>query len=357
MGEHQSVPGRHRSLWRRARDLCVRRVAVDLGSANLRVRVSGTDTAIDEESIVVVDGDKEEDRVLGVCARIWCNVRRRNLQEVRPIVKGKAAALDLVEEMMRWVLQQVGRGPFGRAEAIVGASYDLCPVERRALLFPCLKAGFRRVSLFSQEAAAAIGAGLAVESSTPQVIIDIGTTTKVMAFAEGRVRGCEWTDTGTWDIALPVIAYMKDAYSLQIGERTAERVLAQVGSAHPASDSGDFEIRGRCLVTGLPRATMVTSGEVREAISAPLAEIAEAARTVLGHCQSRGGGSSELQPNMVLSGGGALLHGLDQYLSDALGVHVRVCVDPLRATIRGLLQMLDNPALADLVDDNLWLSA
>jgi rod shape-determining protein MreB len=222
-----------------------------------------------------------------------------------------------------------------RPRVVVCVPSDITSVERRALEDAMLRAGARRVYVIEEPMAAAIGAGLPVHETAASMVVDIGGgTTDVAVISLGGVVSARSVRIGGDEVDDAIVAHLKSEYSLLLGERSAEQIKVAAGSAFPLREEISERVRGRDLVTGLPKTVVVNSTEIRRAIEGPLLQIVELVRSVLDVCPPELAGDV-LDRGVVLTGGGALLRGLDERLRHELGVPVHVADDPLRAVARG----------------------
>jgi rod shape-determining protein MreB len=241
---------------------------------------------------------------------------------------GRARDRHLVPRTLTW-------GPILRPRVVVGVPSDITGVERRALEDATLRAGARRVYVIEEPMAAALGAGLPIHETAASMVVDIGGgTTDVAVISLGGVVSARSVRIGGDEIDEAIVAHVKGEYSLLLGERTAEHIKVTAGSAFPLREEVNERVRGRDLATGLPKTVVINSAEVRRAIELPLHQIIDLVRGVLDVCPPELAGDI-LDRGITLTGGGALLRGLDQRLHHELGVPVTVAEDPLRAVARG----------------------
>jgi rod shape-determining protein MreB len=267
-----------------------------------------------------------------------------NIVAIRPLKDGVIADFEVTEAMLRHFMRKVNQGRRGRPRVVIAIPSGVTEVERRAVKESAEQAGAREVFLMEEPMAAAIGVGLPVQEASGNMIVDIGGgTTEVALISLAGIVHSRSVRTAGDEIDQAIIQYMKRAYNLMIGERTAEDIKIRIGSASPLPKESSMEIKGRDLVSGLPKTLTVTSQEVRDAISEPIAAIVEAVRTTLERCPPELAGDL-VDRGLVLAGGGALLRGLDQRLREETGLPVHVAEDPLSAVAEGTGKVLSEIA-------------
>lgn len=316
--------------WARARDL-----AIDLGTANTVIYERGRGVVLDEPSVVAVRTGTSELLAAGHRAKEMLGRTPDSVSAIRPLRDGVISDADVTERMLRWFVDQVAPSRIFRPRIVVCVPSDITSVERRALEDSTLRAGARRVHVIEEPMAAAIGAGLPIEETNASMVVDLGGgTTNVAVISLGGIVTSRSIRTGGDEIDEAIIAHVKSEYSLLMGERSAEQIKVAVGSAFPMREELSERVRGRDLVTGLPRTVSISSVEVRRAIEAPVLQMVELARAVLDVCPPELAGDI-LDRGITLTGGGALLRGLAERMHHELGVPVTVADDPLRAVARG----------------------
>jgi rod shape-determining protein MreB len=316
--------------WLRGRDL-----AVDLGTANTVVYERGRGVVLDEPSVVAVRAGTSQLVAAGTRAKEMLGRTPETVRAVRPLRDGVISDADVTERMIRWFVDRVSPSRLVRPRVVVCVPSDITSVERRALEDATLRSGARRVYVIEETMAAAIGAGLPVEETEASMVVDIGGgTTDVAVISLGGMVTSRTVRIGGDEIDEAVVAHVKTEYGLLLGESSAERLKITAGSAFPLTEEVTGRIRGRDLVTGLPKTVTIGSPEVRRAIETPVVQIVELVRSVLDVCPPELAGDI-VDRGIVLTGGGALLRGLDERLTHELGVPVRTADDPLRAVARG----------------------
>jgi len=312
-----------------------RDLAVDLGTANTLVYERGRGVVLDEPSVVAVETGSGRLVAAGRRAKEMLGRTPGHVRAVRPLQDGVISDADVTERMLRYFVDQVRPSRLVRPRMVVCVPSQVTGVERRALEDAAVRSGARRVYVIEEPMAAAIGSDLPVDDTAASMVVDIGGgTTDVAVISLGGIVTSRSLRVGGDEIDEAIIAHVKSEYSLLLGERSAEDIKVAAGSAFPLREEVTTRVRGRDLVTGLPRTVTISSQEVRRAIEAPLLQVVELVRATLDVCPPELAGDV-LDRGITLTGGGALLPGLDERLRHELGVPVRVADDPLRAVVRG----------------------
>lgn len=320
-------------------------LAIDLGTANTLVYVKGKGIVLNEPSVVAVHRDsKGVKKVLavGMEAKNMLGRTPGNIQAIRPMKEGVIADFDTTEAMLRYFILKVhNRRTLVRPRIIVSVPSGITQVERRAVRETVESAGAREIYLIEEPMAAAIGADLPVTEPTSSMVVDIGGgTTEVAVISLSGIVYCKSLRVAGDKIDEEIVQYMKRKYSLLIGERTGELIKMTVGCAYPHEEIKMMEVRGRDLISGIPKTIEVTSEEVREAISEPVSLIVDAVKDALENSPPELAGDI-VDRGIMLTGGGALLQGLDKLLREETGLPVMVADDPLSAVARGAGMALD----------------
>ncbi|MGO0122821.1 rod shape-determining protein [Desulfothermobacter acidiphilus] len=322
-----------------------RDIGIDLGTANTIVYVKGEGIVLREPSVVAIQKDSGKILAVGEEAKRMIGRTPGNIVAIRPLADGVIADFDTTQAMIKYFIGRAlkSRHFFVRPRVVIGVPSGVTAVEERAVREAALQAGAREVYLIEEPMAAAIGAGLPVEEPTGNMIVDIGGgTTEVAVISLGgivtscsiRVAGDEMDET--------IAQYVKKAYNLMIGERTAEEVKINIGSAFPPDNpEEEEEVRGRDLVTGLPKTIKVTAQEIYEALQEPVTAIVEAIKATLEQTPPELA-ADIMDRGIVMAGGGALLRGLDRLVSEQTGMPVVLAEEPLLAVAYGTGYVLDN---------------
>jgi rod shape-determining protein MreB len=319
-----------------ANSIIGRDMAVDLGTANTLVYVRGRGVMLNEPSVVALNSQTREILAVGTEAKRMLGRTPDAITAIRPMRDGVIADFESTEQMLRLFIQRVHRRRyFTKPRLVVCVPSGITSVEQRAVKEAGYQAGARRVYIIEEPMAAAIGANLPVHEATGNMVVDIGGgTTEVAVISLGGIVTSMSIRTAGDDLDTAIIAWFKKEYSLMLGERTAEEIKVELGSAFPLPEEPEAEIRGRDLVSGLPRTITVSSAEVRQAIEEPLQDIVDAVRTTLDTTPPELAGDI-MDRGLVLTGGGALLRGLDERMRHETGMPVHVADDPLHSVAMG----------------------
>ena len=312
------------------------KIGIDLGTANVLVYVKGKGIVITEPSVVAVSDDNRIVAV-GEEAREMIGRTPGNIQAIRPMKDGVIADYVITEAMLRFFIAKAtkGRIGFNRPEVMISVPAGVTSVEKRAVRDAALKAGAREAFLIEEPLAAAIGANVPISGPSGNMIIDIGGgTSEIAVIALGGIVVSHSLRVGGNKFDESIATYIRKKYNLMIGERTAEEVKIQIGTALPLEREMTMEVRGRDLIAGLPRTIPITSSEVMEAIEAPLQQLVAAVRSVLEQTPPELS-SDIIDKGMVMSGGGALLRNIDRLLTQVTGVPCHVAEDPLNCVALG----------------------
>ena len=313
-----------------------RDMAVDLGTANTLVYVRGRGVVLDEPSVVALSKATGEVLAVGHEAKRMLGRTPDSIVPIRPLRNGVIADFEATEQMLRYFIQQVHRRRyFAKPRLVICVPSGVTAVEQRVVKEAGYQAGARRVYIVEEPMAAAIGAGLPVHLATGNMVVDVGGgTTEVAVISLGGIVTSLSIRTAGDDLDQALISWMKKEHSLMLGERTAEEVKIRVGSAFPLVRDTEAEIRGRDMVSGLPRTVLVSSSEVRQALEEPVHAIVDAVRATLDQTPPELAGDI-MDRGIVLTGGGALLTGLDERLRHETGMPVHVAEDPLTSVAMG----------------------
>jgi len=313
-------------------------IGIDLGTANTLVHVRGKGIVINEPSWVAVDKRTRMPLAIGLEAKEMFGRTSGNIIVVRPLRDGVISEFEITEAMLEYFIGKVHKQsvvPLPRPRVVIGIPCGVTEVEKRAVYDAAMSAGARQTYLVEEPTAAALGAGLPISEIRGSMIVDIGGgTTEVAALSMGGVVVSRSLRVAGDEMDQDIVQYVRNKYNVLIGERIAEQVKWNIGSAFPLPVEKTAEVRGRNLVTGLPESIEVSSVEMREALSQSVQVIVETIKDAL----------DEVPPEIVadlmdigvcLAGGGALLHGLAERLSDELNLRVWVAEDPLTCVVRG----------------------
>ncbi|GLZ07692.1 rod shape-determining protein [Actinomadura sp. NBRC 104412] len=314
-----------------------RDMAVDLGTANTLVYVRGRGIVLNEPSVVAINTNTGKIVAVGIEAKRMIGRTPGNIVAVRPLKDGVIADFDVTERMLRYFIQKVHkRRHFAKPRIVVAVPSGITGVEQRAVKEAGYQAGARRVYIIEEPMAAAIGAGLPVYEPTGNMVVDIGGgTTEVAIISLGGIVTSQSVRVGGDELDQAVISFSKKEYSLMLGERTAEEIKMAIGSAFPAEkEEPHAEIRGRDLVSGLPKTVVISAEEVRRAIEEPVNSIVDAVKTTLDKCPPELSGDI-MDRGIALTGGGALLRNLDERLREETGMPIHLVDNPLDSVVLG----------------------
>jgi rod shape-determining protein MreB len=313
-----------------------RDMAVDLGTANTLVYVRGRGIVLNEPSVVAVNQDTGGILAVGIEAKKMIGRTPGNIVAIRPLKDGVIADFDTTERMLRYFIQKVHKRSYlAKPRIVVCVPSGITGVEQRAVKDAGYAAGARKVYIIEEPMAAAIGAGLPIHEPTGNMVVDIGGgTTEVAVISLGGIVTALSIRVGGDELDQSIINWVKREYSLLLGERTAEEIKMAIGSAYQLANEYDAEIRGRDLATGLPKTITVTAAEIRKALEEPVNAIVNAVKGTLDKCPPEL--SSDLMDRgIVLTGGGALLKGLDERLRRETGMPIHIADRPLDAVVEG----------------------
>ncbi|GAX89638.1 rod shape-determining protein [Effusibacillus lacus] len=318
-------------------------IGVDLGTANVLVHVKGKGIVLNEPSVVAIDSQTKKIVAVGEEARQMLGRTPGNIVAIRPLREGVIADFDVTEMMLRhFINKTVGKSLFVRPRILICVPAGITSVEQKAVREAAERTGARDVYIIEEPRAAAIGAGLDIFQPSGSMVVDIGGgTTDIAVLSLGDVVTSSSIRVAGDKFDEAIIRYVKKQHNLLIGERTAEEVKVQIGSVYPNARQGKYDIRGRDMVTGLPKTIEVTSEEIRIALEEPVTQVIAATRSVLERTPPELAADIYVK-GIVLTGGGALLYGLDKLMMDELQVPVLIADDPMTCVARGTGKVLDN---------------
>jgi rod shape-determining protein MreB len=322
-------------------------LAIDLGTANTLVYVKGKGIVSNEPSVVAVYRDPRGNQKIlsiGEEAKEMLGRTPGNIIPIRPMKDGVIADFEVTEQMLRYfILKAHNRRTFVRPRVVVCVPSGITPVERRAVKESAESAGAREVYLIEEPMAAAIGAGMPIIEASGNMVVDIGGgTTEVAVISMGGIVTSDSIRVAGDKMDEAIIQYVKRRYNLFIGERTAEQVKVTLGNAFPSEeDSDSMEVKGRDVVSGIPKVLELTSAEVKEAMTEPLNSIVDVVRTTLERTPPELA-SDIVDKGVVLTGGGALLKNIDVLLRNAVNLPITIIDDPLSTVVMGSGKLLDD---------------
>ncbi|HML89200.1 MAG TPA: rod shape-determining protein [Methylomusa anaerophila] len=313
-----------------------RDMGIDLGTANTLVHVKGRGIVLREPSVVAIQRDTGEVLAVGEEAKQMIGRTPGNIVAIRPLKDGVIADFDVTQAMLKYFIRKaMDSKSFIRPRVVVGVPSGVTEVEKRAVIDATIQAGAREAYLIEEPMAAAIGAGLPVHEPTGNMVVDIGGgTTEVAVISLGGIVTSRSIRLGGDEMDEAIVQYIKRTYNLMIGERTAEEVKISVGSAIPPNMDEQMDVRGRDLVSGLPKTLTIKASEVQMALSEPVAGIIEAVKVTLEKTPPELA-SDIMDRGIVMTGGGSLLKGLDTLLNKETGMPVHIAEDSLSCVAIG----------------------
>jgi rod shape-determining protein MreB len=317
-------------------------LAIDLGTATTLVFVKGKGIVLCEPSVVALQRGSSRVLAVGDEAKRMIGRTPANISAIRPLKDGVIADFEVTEAMLRYFIKKAQPRKINKPLVVVAIPSGITEVEKRAVRDSALRAGARDVFLVEEPKAAAIGVGLPIHEPGGNMIIDVGGGTTEMAVIslDGVVVSRSIRIAGD-EMDHAIIDHLRKAYNLMIGERTAEEIKIRIGSAYPLDEELTMEVRGRDLVTGLPKMVTVTSEEIREALAEPTRAIIESARLTLEKTPPELS-SDLIDRGIVLAGGGSLLRGIDKLIAEETGLPVHIADNPVTAVALGVGKGLDN---------------
>jgi rod shape-determining protein MreB and related proteins len=312
-----------------------RDMAVDLGTANTLVYVRGRGIVLSEPSVVAIDERTGDVHAVGVEAKRMLGRTPGTISAIRPLKDGVIADFDVTEQMLRHFIQKVHQHRFAHPRVVVCVPSGVTGVEKRAVEEATLSAGAREAHLIEEPMAAAIGAGLPVSEPTGNMIVDVGGgTSEVAVISLGGIVVSQSLRVGGDEMDDAIVSHIKKEYKLLIGQQTAEEIKLEIGSAFQLREEMQAEVRGRDMLTGLPKTVVLSSDEVRHALEEPVSQIIDAIRTTLDKTPPELA-ADIMDRGIVLAGGGALLTGLDERLRHETQMPTQLAESPLTCVAVG----------------------
>jgi len=318
-------------------------MAMDLGTANTLIYIKGKGVVLNEPSVVAINRDSGKPIAVGHKAKEYLGRTNPSILASRPLKDGVIADFDLTRLMIREFVSNV-RTAAGlvKPRLLIGVPTGVTQVEKRAVIESAEQAGARDIYLIEEPMAAAIGAGLPIHEPRGSMVVDIGGgTTEVAVISLGGIVTAQSIRVAGDELDDAVLQYVKKEFSLAIGDRTAEEIKIQMGSAWPLELELTADIRGRDLISGLPRTIQVTTEQVREALAEPISAIVDAVKTTLDKTPPELA-ADIMEDGITITGGGALLGGLDQRLMHETGMPIRIADEPLYSVVIGSGRALEN---------------
>ncbi len=320
-----------------------RDLAIDLGTANTLIYVRGQGIVLDEPSVVAININDGRPVAVGLEAKRMMGRTPNHIKAIRPLKDGVIADFEVCEKMLRYFIQRVHASKWNKPRMVICVPSGITGVEQRAVQDAAEYAGARKpVHIIEEPMAAAIGTNLPVHEPSGNMVVDIGGgTTEVAVISLGGIVTAQSVRVAGDELDDAVLQYVKKEFSLAIGDRTAEEIKIQMGSAWPMEEELTADIRGRDLISGLPRTIQLTTEHVREALAEPVSAIIDAVKTTLDKTPPELA-ADIMEDGIMLTGGGALLGGLDERLAHETGMPIRVADEPLYSVVIGSGRALEN---------------
>ncbi|MGH9269919.1 MAG: rod shape-determining protein [Ilumatobacteraceae bacterium] len=320
-----------------------RDLAIDLGTANTLIYVRGQGIVLDEPSVVAININDGRPVAVGLEAKRMMGRTPNHIKAIRPLKDGVIADFEVCEKMLRYFIQRVHASRWSKPRMVICVPSGITGVEQRAVQDAAEYAGARKpVHIIEEPMAAAIGADLPVHEPSGNMIVDIGGgTTEVAVISLGGIVTAQSVRVAGDELDDAIMQYVKKEFSLAIGDRTAEEIKIQMGSAWPMEEELTADIRGRDLISGLPRTIQLTTEHVREAVSEPVSAIVDVVKTTLDKTPPELA-ADIMEDGITVTGGGALLGGFDERLSHETGMPIRLAAEPLYSVVIGSGRALEN---------------
>jgi rod shape-determining protein MreB len=320
-------------------------IGIDLGTATTLVYVKGEGVVLCEPSVVAIEKDTNRVIAVGEEAKKMLGRTPGNIIAIRPMKDGVISDFEVTEAMLKYFIRKVhGRRKLLSPAMVIAIPSGITAVEKRAVRDSAERASARSVDLIEEPKAAAIGVGLPVEEPAGNMIIDIGGgTTEFAVISLGGMVYAKSIRIAGDEMDGAIVEYLRKTYNLMIGERTSEEIKIRIGSAYPLEEELNMDVRGRDLISGLPKTVSITSVEIREALADPVQAIVDASKSTLEHTPPELA-ADLIDRGIVMAGGGSLLRGLDKRIAEETGLPVHVADDPLTAVVLGTGAVLNMPA-------------
>jgi len=318
-------------------------IGIDLGTANVLIHVKGRGVVLDEPSVVAIESETKRVLAVGEEASRMVGRTPGNIIPIRPLKDGVIADFEVTEAMLKYFIDRVGgRKWYSHPRILICAPANITSVEQKAIRQAAERCGAKEVFMEEEPKAAAIGAGMDIFQPSGNMVVDIGGgTTDVAVLSMGDVVTASSIKVAGDKFDAAIMKYIKNKYKLLIGERTSEDIKINIGTVYPYGRQSEMDIRGRDMVSGLPFTVTINSSEIREALWESVTSIVVAAKSVLERTPPELS-ADIIDRGVILTGGGALLDGLDELLAEELKVPVLVAEDPMHCVVKGTGIMLDN---------------
>ncbi len=320
-----------------------RDVGIDLGTANVLIYVKGKGIVLDEPSVVAIDTNTGKALAVGEEARRMVGRTPGNIVAIRPLKDGVIADFEVTEQMLRHFINKINvKGMFTKPRILICTPANITSVEQKAIREAAEKCGGKAIYLEEEPKVAAVGAGMDIFQPSGNMVVDIGGgTTDVAVLSMGDIVTASSIKMGGDKLDSEILNYIKKEYKLLIGERTSENIKLNVATVFPGARNEEMDIRGRDMVTGLPRSVTIHSEEITQALLEPVMMMVQAARSVLEKTPPELS-ADIIDRGIILTGGGALLHGIDQLFAEELKVPIFIAEEPMKAVANGTGLMLEH---------------
>jgi rod shape-determining protein MreB and related proteins len=335
------------AVWSNLLNRFNRDMGIDLGTANTVVYVRGEGIVLREPSVVAMDTSSQSVMAIGEDAYSMVGRTPGNIVAVRPLKDGVIANFNITEKLVREFIKKACRGSrFAKPRILIGVPWGITDVEKRAVLDAAMQAGAKETLLIDEPMAAAIGANIRVTEPEGNMIIDIGGgTTEVAVISLGGIVICKSSRVAGDEFDECIISHCRKNYNLLIGERMAEKIKMEIGSAYPFEEDRTMEVRGRDLLSGLPKTFTLSSFEIRDALSEPVSAIVQTVRLALEKTPPELS-ADIMERGILMTGGGSLLHGLSQNIMEETEIPISKAEDPLSCVAMGTGKVLENKMIS-----------
>ncbi len=310
-------------------------IGIDLGTTTVQVYVKGRGIVLNEPSVVAVDTDTDMITKVGKDAQVMLGRNPENIKVVRPLEHGVISQYDVTQKMIQYFIRRACGGSVIQPKVMICIPTGITEVEERAVMSAGVQAGARKTYLIEEPIAAALGAGVDIFSPTGHMIVDIGGgTTDIAVISLGGIVVANSIDTAGNKFDAAIMKYMRRKYNIVIGERTAEQVKIRIGAVYEHNNPKEYEVKGRCLLQGLPKVVTVSSKEMLEAMMEPITDVLDAIYAVIEKTPPELIGDI-LKTGIILTGGGCQLYGLDKLITELTGIKARVMENPELCVVKG----------------------
>ncbi len=329
----------------KAKRMLTKDIGIDLGTASVLVYVDGSGIVINEPSVVAIDKNTDCITKIGKDAQLMLGRNPANIEIVRPLRAGVIDRYDVTEKMIQYFIRRAVGGSVFRPRLVICIPTGISEVEERAVIDAGTNAGARKTYLVAEPVAAALGAGVDMHSPTGNMIVDIGGgTTDIAVISMGGIVVSKSIKIAGDKFDEAIMQYVRRKYNISIGEYTAEQIKIRIGAVYEHKEAKTMQVKGRCLVQGLPKVIELSSKEMLEAMMEPISAIFDAVCSVIEETPPELMGDI-LKNGIILTGGGSMLYGLDRLMSDVIEIRTRVAKEPITCVARGtgeILKYLDN---------------